>query len=145
MQATTKTTKSNGEYRVRLFVDGEYQPGADYFTDDIDDAKETAARMVEQCTHNVNEETEVSDEVRKIRESEMADYKAEAGEKLVVYDVCNDYTLDPANISIEDIDLDAYSEWYVAQGTIYKHKEYKEIHYFVGPAGCDGERLGNMV
>lgn len=33
------------EYRVRLFVDGAYQAGADYFTDDKQDAKETAKHM----------------------------------------------------------------------------------------------------
>jgi len=101
--------------------------------------------MIEQCNHNINEETDVADDVREIRESEMSDYKAETGEKMVVYDVCNDYTLDVANISIDDIDLDEYSEWHVTQGTIYKHKEYKELHYFVGPAGLDGEELMYMI
>lgn len=43
---TTKITKSaDGEYRVRLFLNGVYQAGADYFTDDRDDANETAALM----------------------------------------------------------------------------------------------------
>lgn len=44
---TTKITwdKEFGEYRVRLFVDGVYQAGADYFTDDKQDAESTAKHM----------------------------------------------------------------------------------------------------
>lgn len=43
---TAKTTKKDGEYRVRLFVDGVYQAGADYFTTDKQDAKDTAKQMI---------------------------------------------------------------------------------------------------
>jgi len=45
--ATTKITfnRDTEEYRVRLFIDGEYQAGADYFTDDKQDAKDTAKHM----------------------------------------------------------------------------------------------------
>lgn len=43
---TTKTTKQGGEYRVRLFVDGIYQAGADYYTNDKQDAEGTAAHMI---------------------------------------------------------------------------------------------------
>ena len=46
MKAETKITKNEeGEYRVRLFIEGEYQAGADYFTDCKIDAKETAKHM----------------------------------------------------------------------------------------------------
>ena len=45
MNATTKISRQNGEYRVRLFIDGVYQAGADYFTDDKQDAYATAATM----------------------------------------------------------------------------------------------------
>lgn len=42
---TTKISKQNGEYRVRLFNNGEYQEGCDYFTEDHDDAIGAAKRM----------------------------------------------------------------------------------------------------
>ncbi len=45
MNATTKITKHDGEYRVRLFIDGVYQTEADYFTDDKADACATAEKM----------------------------------------------------------------------------------------------------
>jgi hypothetical protein len=35
-----------GEYVVKLWIDGEYQTEADYFTDDLDDAMNTAQSMV---------------------------------------------------------------------------------------------------
>ena len=38
------------EYRCRLYVYGKAQPDADYFTNDLDDAKGTARAMA-QCTH----------------------------------------------------------------------------------------------
>lgn len=34
-----------GEYRVKLFIDQAYQESADYFTDDKEDARQTAERM----------------------------------------------------------------------------------------------------
>ena len=42
---TTTIKKTDGEYRVRLFIDGVYQAGADYFTDCKQDAKETAEHL----------------------------------------------------------------------------------------------------
>lgn len=42
---TTKITKQDGEYRVRLFANGAYQAGADYFTSDKQDAIDTAKHM----------------------------------------------------------------------------------------------------
>lgn len=45
--AKTKITKNDGEYRVRLFINDEYQAGADYFTDDKQDAVSTAKLMEE--------------------------------------------------------------------------------------------------
>lgn len=38
------------EFRCRLYVYGKAQPDADYFTNDFDDAKRTAAAMA-QCKH----------------------------------------------------------------------------------------------
>lgn len=35
------------EYRVRLYIDGILNPAADYFTDDLDDAKATLTAMLE--------------------------------------------------------------------------------------------------
>jgi hypothetical protein len=43
---TTKITKKDGEYRVRLFIDGVYQKDMDYFTDDKEDAELTAKAMM---------------------------------------------------------------------------------------------------
>lgn len=43
------------DYRCRLNIDGTDQQGADYFTDDLQDAKQTAASMADaaaaQLTH----------------------------------------------------------------------------------------------
>lgn len=41
----TKITKKDGEYRVRLFVDGVHVKDADYFTNDREDAEGTAKAM----------------------------------------------------------------------------------------------------
>jgi hypothetical protein len=38
------------EYRCRLYVYGKAQPDADYFTNDLDDAKSTAKAMA-TCSH----------------------------------------------------------------------------------------------
>jgi hypothetical protein len=45
----TVISELDGEYRVRLFIDGEYQAGADYFTDDVVEANETAKAMEEDA------------------------------------------------------------------------------------------------
>lgn len=44
---TTKISEKNqhGEYRVRLYIDGEYQEFSDYFTDSKEDAENTAKHM----------------------------------------------------------------------------------------------------
>jgi hypothetical protein len=48
MNARTQITynRNLNEYRVRLFIDNVYQAGADYFTDDKQDANDTADHMV---------------------------------------------------------------------------------------------------
>ena len=74
--ATTKRTRRDGEYRVRLFIDGEYQPGADYFTDDLDDAKATAKSMERDAVPVVIDDAESLE----IAKSEMVDYVADGGE-----------------------------------------------------------------
>ena len=75
MNAITKTTKNDGEYRVRLFVDGNYQAGSDYFTDCKIDAKETAKAMVDNCTSDTTKEENVDDETRAIRKGEQEDFE----------------------------------------------------------------------
>jgi hypothetical protein len=42
---TTITNTDSDEFRVRLFIDGVYQAGADYFTNDKKDAESTADAM----------------------------------------------------------------------------------------------------
>jgi hypothetical protein len=68
-KATTKITKSDDEFRVRLFIGGEYQAGADYFTDDREDAKGTAAAMIETAG--------ISDKTTDFAKDEQADFDAE--------------------------------------------------------------------
>jgi len=46
MKATTDIIKVDGEYQVRLFEDGIRNHNATYFTDDKEDAQETAKAMV---------------------------------------------------------------------------------------------------
>ena len=50
-EASTKISfdREMEEYRVSLFINGEYQAGADYFTDCKIDAKETAKHMKENA------------------------------------------------------------------------------------------------
>ncbi len=61
-KVTTKIKKSvDGEYRVRLFIDGKYQAGGDYFTDDKKDAVSTAKHMAE---HAVSTDKDTDDAKR---------------------------------------------------------------------------------
>ena len=57
MEHTIKTTvrKSEGEYVVRLFLDGTHQPDANYYTDDLDDANITAGVMELKARNTVKE------------------------------------------------------------------------------------------
>jgi hypothetical protein len=100
---TTKITATYGEYRIRLFMDGIYQAGADAFEADITSAKATAAAMVEYATKNQCE----SDKTTDFAKDEAADYAEESGEgeadETVLYDVCNDYSLSARNDEPADI------------------------------------------
>lgn len=71
MNATTKTTynKEYNEYRVRLFIDGSYQAGADYYTDNKEDAKSTAKNMAENAKY--------SDKTTDFANEEQAEYDEE--------------------------------------------------------------------
>jgi len=70
MKATTKINRTeDGEYRVRLFIDGEYQSGADYYTDDRGDAKRTAWEMEMKAVP--------SDKTSEVAKEEQAEYEAD--------------------------------------------------------------------
>lgn len=76
MKATTKISKKEGEYRVRLFIDGVYQAGGDYFTDDKTDAKRTAEAMVRDPRPTAIRTAEDA----QIHASELRDYKQSLSE-----------------------------------------------------------------
>jgi len=67
----TKITKNAGEYRVRLFINNEYQAGADYFTDCKEDATDTAKLMKENGGF--------SDKSQNAAIEEQADFEEEYG------------------------------------------------------------------
>ena len=66
----TRISESDGEYRVRLFIDGEYQAGADYFADDIEEATETAKAM--------EEDAHLSDKTSDVARDEARDFVEDA-------------------------------------------------------------------
>ena len=134
MIATTKTTKKDGEYRVRLFIDGKYQAGADYFTDDKADAIKTGSAMIRTAV----ESDKATDEAL----SEQSDYDNETENELdvVIFDVCNDYSLDIAPDQSEP-DYNLYRMIRSEQGFVYIHKEYNEIHYLKACRIFNGEYL----
>lgn len=123
---TTKTTKRDGEYRVRLFVDGFYQAGADYFTTDKQDAIDTAIQMVKNGG--------ISDKTTDFAIDEQADFDSE----LVMYDVCNDYSLSEITT---DFNPEEYRTKRHEKGTLYIHKKYNEVHYLLGVKGLGGQYL----
>lgn len=127
---TTKISYNGelGEYRIRLFVNGAYQAGADYFTDDKGDARNTARHM--ERTGGI------SDKTTDFAKDEQSDYENECG--LIIYDVCNDYSLDECSTEFNP------EEYITSQhpfGTIYTHKECNEIHYLKGGRGLNGRFL----
>lgn len=107
---TTKTTKQDGEYRVRLFIDGEYQAGADYFTTDKQDAKDTAAAMVANGAP--------SDKTTDFAISEQAEYNEEQGEDASAHVLADAPRL---MLRIETYNEDIYScaEEAAVNGAIY--------------------------
>lgn len=55
-----------------------------------------------------------------------------------IYDVCNDYSLDPVETPFN------FSHYkLVAYGKGYRliHKKYKELHYFIGAPGLAGQYI----
>ena len=57
----TAITEDDGEYTVRLFINGVHQAGADYFTDDLEEAEETAKAM-EADAHISDKTTESAED-----------------------------------------------------------------------------------
>jgi len=58
-----------------------------------------------------------------------------------IYDVCNDYSLDPVEKPFR------FDDYFMAEyrtGYILTHKEYKEIHYFIGPDNLSGLYLESI-
>ena len=65
----TEITEDDGEFRVRLFIDGEHQAGADYFAGDREEAEETAKAM-EADAH-------ISDKTTSFAQDEADDLRVE--------------------------------------------------------------------
>lgn len=126
---TTKTTYNNeyNEYRVRLFVDGEYQAGADYFTDDKKDAASTAKYMRDNGL--------ASDKTSAFAIDELETYLRENG---CLYDVCNDYSLD---VCFNEPILTGYDKEFFDGGIVYREIATGEIHYYLAAHGLDGKTL----
>lgn len=118
---TTKITKYDGEYRVRLFIGGVHQAGADYFTDDKADATATAAAMRENG----------------VESDKTTDFaKDEAADNLALYHVCNDYSLE------QDDDIDVYGCVSSEHGNGMAYfNDLGEMIYFRGPKGMNGQEI----
>lgn len=56
---------------------------------------------------------------------------------MTLYDVCNDYSLDPAEDQTLP-DLKTYKVKQIDEGTLYYHKAYGELHYFLGEDNLKG-------
>lgn len=86
MNASTKMTKTDGEYRIRLFIDGNYQAGADYFTDDQQDAIKTAALMLENAGYSDKTTDFAKDEQAEYEDSDLIKrVEEEAKEKTIAF------------------------------------------------------------
>jgi len=55
----------------------------------------------------------------------------------VLFDVCNDYSLDKAEDQTEP-DPKVYRTEKAGRGVIYIHRKDDELHYFKGPANMQG-------
>ena len=93
----TRISESDGEYRVRLFIDGEYQAGADYFTDDVAEAHETAKAM-EEDAHLSDKDSDVArDEARDFVEDAIM--RPDLGE----VEVPEDLVADDARLPVKEM------------------------------------------
>jgi len=122
LNATTKITKTDDEFRVRLFIDGEYQAGADYFTDDREDAKGTAAAMIETAGF--------SDKTTDFAVDEQADFDS-TDSSTTEGETMRRETMTPEK-AIADLRGAGYDVQYYRQGTCYhvrKGTQLKLVHY----------------
>lgn len=55
---------------------------------------------------------------------------------MTLYDVCNDYSLDPAED--QSIPGKEYKATPWGNGTAYYHKKFNELHYYLGEDGLSG-------
>ena len=70
---------------------------------------------------------------------EARDAVRTAESQSVMYDVCNDYSLDLADPEkLEKEDWTQYRFYERKGGIVYKHIEYDEIHYFESHEGLEG-------
>lgn len=65
-----KVYKEDGEYCVKVFKDGEYHEDADYYTDDKDDAMDTAKDMLRSNLEEDSPELGISGDEKKIGDAE---------------------------------------------------------------------------
>jgi hypothetical protein len=77
-----------------------------------------------------------SDKTTDFAIDEQADFDAE--NDLVMYDVCNDYSLSPITT---EFDPKLYKTRKHDLGILYIHKEYNEVHYLKAKAGLDGQYI----
>jgi len=93
----TRISELDGEYRVRLFIDGEYQAGADYFTDDVAEAHETAKAM--------EEDAHLSDKDSDVARDEARDFVEDAIERPHVgeVEVPEDVVADDARLPVDEM------------------------------------------
>lgn len=60
----------------------------------------------------------------------------------VMYDVCNDYSLDPVEPgTMKNFKEGDYIKKKTPYGLLYIHKKYKEIHYLKGKKGMTGKHI----
>lgn len=107
MIKTTKTTynREYNEYRVRLFIDGIHQAGADYFTNDREDAEHTAAHMKANGGYSDKTTSFAKDEAKAYREEieEQAGEDEEGAiEELLRYDN-NSEVIEPAKVRLTQV------------------------------------------
>jgi hypothetical protein len=68
--------------------------------------------------------------------------KEKQNEKQILYDVCNDYSLDPSD---QKPNMNLYKVTKYANGELLTHKEYGEVHFFRGLEGLKGKYLSGLM
>jgi len=77
------------------------------------------------------------DAMESIMRSKTSDLLASKKDSQILYDVCNDYTLDPCTQAVNL--TGEYKKHESPHGVTYVHVEYGEIHYFRGMPGLTGK------